>query len=83
MNTLYSILFFSFYVEEDLSAESLSEREDSQSEAEYETCDSGVSEQSSGSSDQYPSKRKKRHHATIDVESGIVSHRATTRYCTP
>ncbi|XP_063886704.1 ubiquitin carboxyl-terminal hydrolase 33-like isoform X3 [Scylla paramamosain] len=66
--------------EEDLSAESLSEREDSQSEAEYETCDSGVSEQSSGSSDHYPSKRKKRHHATIDVETGIATHRSHNRY---
>ncbi|XP_045117749.1 ubiquitin carboxyl-terminal hydrolase 33-like isoform X3 [Portunus trituberculatus] len=66
--------------EEDLSAESLSEREDSQSEAEYETCDSGVSEQSSGSSDHYPSKRKKRHHATIDVETGIATHRTHNRY---
>ncbi|KAK4295896.1 hypothetical protein Pmani_031567 [Petrolisthes manimaculis] len=67
--------------EEDLSAESLSEREDSQSEAEYETCDSGVSEQSSGSSNHhYPSKRKKRHHSAMDIEVGIpTSHHNSNR----
>lgn len=59
--------------ESDLSSiGSISERGDeSQSEAEYETCDSGVSEQSSvtGSNHQQPrSKRKKRHH-NIDSET--------------
>ncbi|XP_042234652.1 ubiquitin carboxyl-terminal hydrolase 20-like isoform X2 [Homarus americanus] len=58
--------------EEDLSTGSVSEREESQSEAEYETCDSGVSEQSSGSSDHHPSKRKKRQHVGMDIESGIT-----------
>ncbi|XP_045607433.1 ubiquitin carboxyl-terminal hydrolase 20 isoform X1 [Procambarus clarkii] len=58
--------------EEDLSTGSLSEREESQSEAEYETCDSGVSEQSSESSDHHPSKRKKRQHVGVDMESGIT-----------
>ncbi|XP_076055896.1 ubiquitin carboxyl-terminal hydrolase 20-like isoform X2 [Oratosquilla oratoria] len=52
--------------EEDLSSVgSISERDESQSEAEYETCDSGVSEQSSlsGASDHhYCNKRKKRRH---------------------
>lgn len=64
--------------EEEISTGSLSEREESQSEAEYETCDSGVSEQSSGSSDHHPSKRKKRQHGGMDVETGIT-HRSSNR----
>ncbi|CAL4076407.1 unnamed protein product [Meganyctiphanes norvegica] len=58
--------------EEDLSSiGSISERDESQSEADYETCDSGVSEQSSisGSNQHTRSKRKKRRH-NIDPETG-------------
>ncbi|XP_068228598.1 ubiquitin carboxyl-terminal hydrolase 20-like isoform X1 [Palaemon carinicauda] len=63
--------------EEELSSDCISEREESQSEAEYETCDSGVSEQSSDSSDHHRSKKKKRQHG-MDVEAGI-NHRGSNR----